>query len=405
MRIKRTAAFGAALLLSSAALAGCASGSGGGDADAVSIYVFGYDDGMDAWVADTTAAFDALELGYSIDITVIPPNELQQTLTTRMQGGNPPDISSAPTAWVPAFSGGLRDLSTIMSSELADGFEPVVAEQATFDDRLVVAPYGTSTRAMYVNEDLLAAAGVDEAPATWEELIEVAPAIKDASGLDAGIGIQGVGNETFAAWFPYVYWSFGGDFGTGETIEIEENACVAGLEVLNDLVQSGGAQANPTSSDLVDIQDQLASGQVAMTMTGPWFLGAVAELPVTIAPIPAGTTQSTLAVADGWISFEGSAASEEQIGAVLDFLLSEEIEVPFLKDRGFLPSLTRDFADPHYQSEQLKPFVDALSTAKFVPLSEQWASLVVTGESAMQSMYLGDATPAEVCGTLIDSLS
>ena len=141
-----------------------------------------------------------------------------------------------------------------------------------------------------------------------------------------------------------------------------------------------------------------------MTISGPWVLGALTDINAGVAAIPAGTTQSTLAVADAWTSFQGSSASDEQVGKVLDFLFSTEIEVPFVKDRGFLPSLTRDFADSYFQSEELKLFVDALSTAKFVPMSDQWAQMQVIGETEMQAMYLGEATPEQVCTTLSDSL-
>jgi len=404
MRARSCLALAAVAAVGAGTLAGCSADPG--ETPDVSIYVFGYDSGMDQWVEDTTAAFDDLDLGYSLDITVVPPNDLQQTLTTRLQGGTPPDITSAPTAWIPAYADSLRDLSTILSPDLAEGFAPTVEEQATFDDRLVAAPYGTSTRALYYNKDLFAAAGIDEPPATWDELISDAQAVKASSGLDAGIGVQGTGNETFAAWFPYVYWSFGGDFGTGDTIELDPDACLSGLEVLDDIVRgSAVSQPNPTSSDLTDIQDSFASGQTAMTISGPWLLGSLGDLSAGVAPIPAGSTQSTLAVADAWTSFAGSTASDEQVGQVLDFLLSSDVEIPFLQGRGFLPSLERDFTDPAFQGEEFAPFVQALDTAKFAPLSDQWAQFQVTGESAMQSLYVGDQTPEQVCATLADSLT
>lgn len=176
------------------------------------------------------------------------------------------------------------------------------------------------------------------------------------------------------------------------------------MQLLQDMVLDGVTQANPTSSDLPDIQDKFISGATAMTISGPWLLGSLADVNFGVAPLPKGTTQSTLAVADAWASFTGGKASDEQVGEVLEFLLSAEVEVPFLQERGFLPSLTRDFADPYFQTDELKPFVDALPTAKFAPLSDQWAQLQALGETEMQSLYLGESTPEAVCTNLIDSL-
>jgi multiple sugar transport system substrate-binding protein len=418
MMFRKFGASAGAILLSVALVAGCASGaetdsSTGGAAPApqggledVTLYIFGYDPGVEEWAAETSAAFGDLNLGYGLNITVVPANELQQTLTTRLQGGSPPDISSAPTAWVPSFADSLRNLEGIVSPEISGGFPESVASQASFGGKLLAVPYGTSTRALYYNADFLSAAGINSAPQTWAELIEAAAAAKEANGLDAGISIQGMGNETFAAWFPYVYWSFGGDFGTGDTIEINPAACKAGLEVLNEIVNGAQvAQPNLTASDIVNIQDSVASGQSAMTISGPWFLGGVADMPVEVAPVPAGTTQSTLAVADAWISFTGGSATDDQVGTVLDFLLSAEQVIPFLLNRGFMPSLERDFSDPAFSTGSIATFIAALESARFVPLSEQWAQLQVTGESEMQLMYLGEKSPEAVCTTLIESLN
>jgi multiple sugar transport system substrate-binding protein len=417
MMLRRFGASTGALLLSVALIAGCAAESGSSDpaGDAapapqaaledVTLYIFGYDPGVEQWAADTSAAFDELGLGYALKITVVPANELQQTLTTRLQGGSPPDISSAPTAWVPSFAANLRDLQGIISDEIATGFPDSVASQASFGGKLLAAPYGTSTRALYYNADFLAEAGFTGPPATWDELIDMAAKAKASNDLSAGFSIQGMGNETFAAWFPYVYWSFGGDFGSGDTIEIDATACEAGLDVLNKIVNEAKvAQPNLTASDIVNIQDSVAGGQSAMTISGPWFLGGVADMPVGVAPVPAGTTQSTLAVADAWISFTDGAATDEQVGTVIDFLLSAEQVIPFLQGRGFMPSLERDFSNPAFNSGPIATFIAALETAKFVPLSEQWAQLQVLGESEMQLMYLGEKTPQAVCTTLIESL-
>jgi multiple sugar transport system substrate-binding protein len=417
MMLTRFGASTGAVLLSVALIAGCTANTESSDSvegatpppqaelSDVTLYVFGYDAGVEQWAADTSAAFDELDLGYGLEITVVPANDLQQTLTTRLQGGKPPDISSAPTAWVPSFAANLRDLQGIVSDEISGGFPDSVASQASFGGKLLAAPYGTSTRALYYNADFLTAAGYDSPPATWDELIEMAGAAKEANGLNAGFSVQGMGNETFAAWFPYVYWSFGGDFGTGESIEIEPAACEAGLEVLNDIANGAKvAQPDLTASDIVTIQDSVASGQSAMTISGPWFLGGVADMPVEVAPVPAGSTQSTLAVADAWISFSEGAATDEQVGAVIDFLLSVEQIIPFLQGRGFMPSLERDFSDPAFNTGPITTFITALETAKFVPLSEQWAQLQVTGESEMQLMYLGEKEPEAVCQTLINSL-
>ncbi|HUB69389.1 MAG TPA: hypothetical protein VL984_03115, partial [Acidimicrobiales bacterium] len=56
----------------------------------VQLDVFGYDSGVQGWANSTMKSFDTSHKGLSLAITVIPPDSLEQLLTTRFQGGDPP---------------------------------------------------------------------------------------------------------------------------------------------------------------------------------------------------------------------------------------------------------------------------------------------------------------------------
>lgn len=91
-------------------------------------------------------------------------------------------------------------------------------------------------------------------------------------------------------------------------------------------ITHGSSQASstgdPTSDDFPHQDGLFTSGQAAMTITGPWLVASSKSLSFGVAPIPAGTTASTLGVADAWATFRGAKASPAAISSVLTYLMS-----------------------------------------------------------------------------------
>jgi multiple sugar transport system substrate-binding protein len=370
----------------------------------VDMDVFNYDDGVQAWADSTTKAFNALSKGYSLKITVVPTTSLQQQLTTRVQGGNPPDISSMPTAWMPAFeqANAIVDVSTLLSPDFLGKFDKTLMSGSYYNGKLYSLPYGSSARALFYNKDAYTKAGITDPPKTWDELIQDAKKLMSSGATKYGMALQGTGNETFSAWFPYFYWSYGGDFGTGTTLKIDQNACVAAMTQLNKIVRVDKiTEPNVTANDFPQVGDLFTSKQVGMTIDGPWL--TTKDFNYGVAPIPAGTTQATLGVTDGWAVFDKAKASKGQIAEVLQFLMSEPIEVPFVQGRGFLPVLTADFSNSAFTGPTVKPFVDMLAKAKFAPLSPSWTGLIDKCANAMQSMSVDGTSPENTCKTIASS--
>jgi multiple sugar transport system substrate-binding protein len=374
----------------------------------VTLDVFGYDNGVPAWAASTMKSFDSTHPTLKLDITVVPTTSLEQVLTTSVQGGDPPDISSMPTAWVPQFAtaDALTNLRTVLPAPFLKSFNTNLLNGSVYHGQLAALPYGSSTRALFYNKKEFAAAGIMAPPKTWPQLISDAATIESKKAAKYGFSLQGTGNETFAAWFPYFYWSYGGSFGSGATLHVQTQACVSALGQLNDMVNVAKVtEPNPTSDDFPQQDGLFTSGQAAMTITGPWLIPSAKGLSFGVAPIPAGTTASTLGVTDGWAVFKKAKATSAQISTVLTYLMSSANEIPFLVGRGFLPVIQSQFANSAFTTGVVKPFVTALATAKFAPLSPQWTILADQGAKVLQTLYVNGASPQTVCTGLQGLLS
>ena len=371
-------------------------------ASTVELLVFGYDATTQAWATKTMANFNSSHKSIKLKITVVPPDQMQQLLTTRVQGGTPPDIASAPTAWVPSFAaaGVLTDWSTVVSPALVRSFNANLLSGSKFNGKLYSLPYLSSARALFYNKDHFEAAGISTAPKTWEELVTQAATLNTSGQGKFPLSLQGTGNEAFAAWFPYFYWSYGGSFdGPNGKITIAQPACVKALTVLNTLIQTKATEPNPTSFDITEQLGAFTSGDAAMTVSGPWLVGMSKGVNFGVAPLPGGTVNTTLGVTDGWIQFKKSK-NASKAAEVMKYLFTPSIADAFVEGRGMLPTLTSGFKAARYQSGPLKQFVSMLSNAKFVPLSPNWAKLSTQGAKALQDMYVNGAAPQAVCSNL-----
>lgn len=394
----------AALVLAAGCSSSGASSSSGSGTSTVQMDVLGYDNGVQAWANQTMKGFNASHPGVKLQITVVPPDNLEQVLTTQVQGGDPPDISSMATAWVPSFAkaDALQDVRKIAPASFLAKFNNNLLSGSVYQGQLASLPYGASARALFYNTAEFAKAGITSPPQTWAELAQDAAKIQSTHAAKYGFALQGTGAEVFSAWFPYFYWSYGGSFGTGSSLQVQNNACVTGLTQLNNLVNVAKVtEPNPTSFDATQLYGAFTSGDAAMTITGPWLVGmAQGHVKFGVSAIPAGTASATLGVTDGWAVFKHSKASSSQINQVLQYLLSPSVENPFLVGRGFLPVIQSSFSLSSFSTADMKPFVSLLSSARFAPQNAQWSSFINQGGKALQGMYVNGTSPTSVCSAI-----
>jgi len=121
-------------------------------------------------------------------------------------------------------------------------------------------------------------------------------------------------------------------------------------------------------------------------------------------PIPSGTTQATVGVTDVFAMFKDSK-NPDAAKAFVEFLMDPARNLQFVKDRGFLPIYTSQFADPTFATGAMKAFTDALPSAKFIPLNAAWTQFDKLGTNAVTAMYLNKSGADTACQAMIDGLA
>ncbi len=211
-----------------------------------------------------------------------------------------------------------------------------------------------------------------------------------------------------AAWFNYPYFTYGGELWKDGKLFVDQEACVKALGVWDTMNKEGLFEPDVTAGTFTDQVATMTSGTAGMTITGPWVIGMyAAQGPDTkfgTFPVPQGTNPATVGVTDVYAMFKDSK-NPAAAKAFVEFLMDPARDLEFIQGRGFLPVYTEHFALPEFQAEPLKAFVDALPTAKFVPLDPNWVEFDKIGTNAVTTMFLDGTGPEVACQAIVDGLA
>jgi multiple sugar transport system substrate-binding protein len=295
---------------------------------------------------------------------------------------------------------------------LADQMFPGPLATNVWHEHFYGLPLDTNTRVMMYNEEVLAAAGIESPPATFDELRAAADAL-------AGTGVFAFADNSTSGWnvLPWI-WSAGGHITdpdvTVATGYLNSAESVAGVQLLVDLYDEGAIPdiilgdegGTPTS-------EGLATGLYATILDGPWmfpiFADQFPDFELQTALVPAGPGGSISVV--GGESIVLTEASENKAAAAefMRFLLSEEAQLA-MAEVGQMPVLESLGAQLTEIQDYYGVFVEQLATARPRTPTPAWPRIddvlltniqrAVRGEVSVQEAL--DAAAAEVDALLAE---
>ena len=335
----------------------------------------------------------------SIDVKIEMVNwpNLLQKLQTDISAGANADVSIIGTRWLLdcVHDGIAEPLDGHMDASFKNGFIGPFLKPGQIDGKTYGLPIAASARAMYYNKDMLTKAGFPDGPKTWDDVVAAAKKIKAAGGN--GFGLMAKGTEVDVYYY-YALWSYGGEvLDSHNKATFDSPAGVKALTLYKTMLDEGLTEPAPTNYTREDLQNQFKQGRLGMVITAPFLIGQIAKeaptLDYGIVPVPKGTTRATYAVTDSVVMFKNSKV-KPAAWKWLQFLFSKPARVEFNKNEGFLPTTKAAAADPLFTNNQrLNIFVGLLPDARFAPTVTGWEDTAKAVTDALQSVYLGTATP------------
>ena len=312
------------------------------------------------------------QTGVKVDLQVVDWNSIDQQVTTMIQNNQPPDVLNLNSFSSYAKDGLLYSADEALSPKTREDFLEAFARGGTYNGALYGFPILASARAFFYNRDLLERAKV-EPPKTWDEFVTAAKKVQALGGGAIGYALPLGPEEAQAEWSIWM-WNNGGDWKSGAAWTINSEKNVQTLTFLAALANTHKVtQVNPGKTNRTDGAFQLfKDGKVGMVMG---FSPLAAQLDaeskvrygVTRMPTNVGDPV-TLGVEDYLMAFK-KKGNQEAVRQFLDLYYQPEQITRWIAAEGFLP-VTRSGLARMSDNAKLKPYLDALPSARLVPTTD-----------------------------------
>lgn len=357
--------------------------------------------------AERQAAIEEQADRFSADtganVTVVQKNfeDLRNDFIAQVPTGEGPDITVGAHDWLGALViAGVVD--TIDLGDTAGDFETVAIEAMTYDGQLYALPYSIESVALIQNVDLVG----EEAPATWDEMIQNA----EAAGAERPFVINTAG-ETGDG---YTMYGFQTSFGAPVFVQNDDGSYTnevgmggeEGLAFANWLHENGSAGAGHLSTTIdYDINNELFnSGEAAYTVQGPWVIPSYGDVNIKVNPIPSAGGQP----AGPFVGVQGfylSAQSQNPLLAndfLINYLGSEDGQRALYEADPRLPALTavaEEVAEDEIVAGFLAASQDGVPMPNIPEMGEVWDFW-----NAAEAQIINGADPDETWTTMITNL-
>ena len=368
-----------------------------GDKIEINVVAAQYGQNTNNWWADFQDEFNAAYENINLTVEVISWNDISTVVNTRVSNNQAPDILNIDLFAAYQADGLLLPAEQYVSDETYAKLYPAFLEQSVVDGTVWAIPDLASARALYYNEDILTAAGV-EVPTTWDELKAACEAIKAYDSSIYPWGIDMTTDEGQAA-FAYYIWNNGGDFTDAEgnwTLNSDKN--VEAIEYAIDLVNSGYTNTDPANETRYALQDMLGAGKLAM-MIGPNSIptyvsdgGYSVNLGVASIPTNGGNPSVSAGVMDRFMVFDKGHSAEklEAIKTFFDFFYDDTRYSEWVLMEGFLPATSTGGEIVASSDPAMAPWVEIVGSCKFYPVAKsEWDDVKQGVINVEQSALLG----------------
>ncbi len=385
-------AFGAIAITSALALSGCAGGGDGDTSTTDETTQDAFDEAMSTptdltfwtWVPDIENEVALFEAAYpAMNVTVENVGqglEHYQKLRSALEAGQgAPDVAQIEYQYIPSFvlTESLLDLRPYGADEIEGDYVGWAWNQVSPADEVWAIPQDVGPMGNLYREDILSEAGIDEAPATWDDYAAAAKAVKDATGsYISNLGATQAGQMIGFMWQAGVKpFSYDGAETVGINVNSDEAKQVASY--WTDLIQQDLISVD------VDFNDQwyqgLANGKYAGWLTAAWgpiFLQGTAADTSGLwraAPLPQWSAGEEVSGNWGGSSDAVLATTENPIAAaeLAKFINHDEESAFKLATEQFLyPPQLSVLEDPEFADQELEFYGGQKVNALFADISE-----------------------------------
>lgn len=382
------------VLMATAMAAGMLTGSitvSAAEAEDLTIWYYWENEGHQKALNEMIEKYNGEQSAYKLEAKYVPFADFKKQLSIGASASELPDLVllDSPDHASYASMGIFADVTGKFDvSSYYDG--PVAS--CTIDDVLYGVPFGCNCLSLYYNQDMFEAAGIAEAPKTWDEL--KAAAEKLTTDTVSGLAFCSLQNEegtfNFAPWL----WATG-----ASSYDIDSEGGVKALTYVKDLVDSGVMSKECINWTQGDVMNQFISGNVAMMVNGPWQIPTMRQeapdLNWDVTLIPQETQYASVIGGENYAVIAGG--NEEGALNFLEFATQPEQVAFMMNTMGYI-SADKAIAETQFASEEeaiYKKFVEQLEYAQARGPLPEWPEVSDAISLAFNQVMTGAAAPED----------
>lgn len=342
--------------------------------------------------------------GATVNIEVIPWDNYEEKYMTGVASGTGPDVGYMYNEMLYNY------ISTGCIDPLNDYFTEEEKEEYIYwangnvmGDQYILPYVVGAPRILYANMDILAEAGYDAIPATWEELVTVSKDIKEKTGKTGFDqpwgGYFGDLNEIFFTFL----WQAGGEICDAEgNLALDSEAALKAAEFVYSLKTEGVIADSCVSRDSSAVAEDFRNGEVAMYIASSTGAKKNTEAGINWDYIPFTTevTGGTFVANDSLVLMSNSKNKEAAISLMKE-LTSPEVMQAFHEQCYKMPPITKSETyvdEPKFESM----YTDYADQMHALPVMNNFSQIESSLYANLQMMMMDELTPEQALKDTMD---
>jgi multiple sugar transport system substrate-binding protein len=326
--------------------------------------------------------FERAHPGIRVVVQQLPWTAAHEKLLTAFAGDSTPDIAQLGNTWLPEFValGALAPLDARLAHSTVDrdDFFAGIFDTNVVGGHTYGVPWYVDTRLLFYRRDVLEAAGIRAAPASWTDWTQALAAVKAHAAPDHYAILLPL-NEAepllaLALQQDDPLLRDGDRYGNFESAGFRR-----ALAYYVDMFRRGYAPPM-TASQMTNVWTEFGRGTFAFYISGPWNISEFERrLPASLqnawatAPLP-GPSGPGASIAGGssLVVFRSSRA-QDAAWQLVEYLSRPDVELRFREMTGDLPPRRSTWRDPALSADpHAAAFRDQLERVKPAPKVPEW---------------------------------
>lgn len=362
-------------------------------AETLKVWSFGE---QDNYTEIMVKEFEAKNPDVKVEVRRVAFSDVNDEALRAIRSGTGPDIMPIDNPNVAFFAAkkALYELDALVAQSKVikkDNILPGPLHNSSWGGKLVGIPRGANTIALYINDDMFRAAGIDKDPQSWEQLYQAAKKLNNPDKNIYGLAFSAKGNEEGTFQFlPYIQ-ATGADWTT-----LGSPGAVRAVSFWQKLLDEKLASRDTLNRGQSDSTATFVNGNAAMVISGPWEIPGIdknAKFKWHVALLPSEKEGGTRASALGEQSYviPKTAANPKLAFRFLEYVISQQGRN--WNDFGILPA-TKDAVSPDPKwPAAYAAFVEQMKYARARGPNPEWPQISKAISGAMQQVLTHQAEP------------